>query len=389
MTLVSNVFVRAAAAASVVVVLVLSPVIASAQRGTLEQRFPELAKIYRADAVTLAAVYDAVAEINAAAETQQAQQDLRKELAMIARMTMSEMMQAGMGHGGMMMGMAGPYGELETEARAELGDTVRGDYSDRDVRRALQNVDAITNRAAAVLQAGRDFEVALYDLFADQSLSLGEKSQRADVLVDDYLAQGAAAVSAEPKEGELYLSHDYSMGFRSAFPRINGLMWSNQWIKLASMEAMILEQIDEQFAGGIELTVERYWNKVGVGSGMSMFPAPTELPSVPAISPHLYTLAPRAAVVIDNLNMMKSAIADIVAYPAQTGRIAAIDAVVTSYTQDGVSIAKVEDYLLTALRGGIFNQGGPALGELGDSERNRSREMMNMQHTMIMNVPGN
>jgi hypothetical protein len=45
------------------------------------------------------------------------------------------------------------------------------------------------------------------------------------------------------------------------------------------------------------------------------------------------------------------------------------------------------DYLLNALRGGIFNQGGPAIGELGQSERNRSRSAMEMQHSMIMTAP--
>jgi len=44
-------------------------------------------------------------------------------------------------------------------------------------------------------------------------------------------------------------------------------------------------------------------------------------------------------------------------------------------------------YLLSALRGGIFNQGGPAIGDLGRSERNRSREAMDMIHTMIMSGP--
>jgi hypothetical protein len=43
--------------------------------------------------------------------------------------------------------------------------------------------------------------------------------------------------------------------------------------------------------------------------------------------------------------------------------------------------------LLFALRGGIYNQGGPAVGELMQSERNRAREAMDMQHNMIMSSP--
>ena len=50
-------------------------------------------------------------------------------------------------------------------------------------------------------------------------------------------------------------------------------------------------------------------------------------------------------------------------------------------------VAETMDYLLNALRGGIFNQGGPAIGELSRSERNRTRDAMNMNHAMIMSAP--
>ena len=64
---------------------------------------------------------------------------------------------------------------------------------------------------------------------------------------------------------------------------------------------------------GVPLTMERYWNKVGSDTGMTMFPAPTEMPSAPAISLN-YIKAPQAAIIIDNLNMLESALADVVAY---------------------------------------------------------------------------
>ena len=55
-----------------------------------------------------------------------------------------------------------------------------------------------------------------------------------------------------------------------------------------------------------------------------------------------------------------------------------IDAVVDEFTNRGSNIATASEYLLSALRTGIFDQGGPALGTLARSERNRSRREMEM-----------
>jgi hypothetical protein len=141
----------------------------------------------------------------------------------------------------------------------------------------------------------------------------------------------------------------------------------------------------------VPTTLERYWNKVGSETGMTMFPAPTEMPSAPAISPQLYTQAPEASRIIDNLNMLEAAIFDIVAYPNLTeeARNEAIMTTVEYFTSDEEHSTDEMSYLLSALRGGIYNQGGPAIGELMGSERNRSREAMGMQHNMIMSGPSN
>ena len=64
----------------------------------------------------------------------------------------------------------------------------------------------------------------------------------------------------------------------------------------------------------------------------------------------------------------------------------AILAKVAQLTDDDVATDDMS-YLLSALRGGISNQGGPAIGELQGSERNRSREAMGMQHHMSMSGP--
>ena len=359
---------------------------ALAQSGSLRSEFPELANLYNAFDVTQAGIYDAIADINSNPASQDGRMELKMHLDMMAEMS-------GGGHGGhggmsMEMDMDGHFGELETEARISLGETVRGSHSDNAAGEAFANSEALTTHAAMVLAHGRNFESTLWNVFADESTTIYQKRMAIDEAVQDYLTSDARhAVSILPKESELYLEHPYADAFRMGYPKLSGLLYSNQWLQLASLEAIIIAQVEPQFAGRVPLTLERYWNKVGSDTGMTMFPAPSEMPSVPAISPQLYSQSPQAAVIIDNLNMLESALADVVAYPNLQNRDVVIDQVVEQYTSDDMYVAETMDYLLNALRGGIFNQGGPAIGDLSRSERNRTRDAMGMNHTMIMSAP--
>lgn len=361
---------------------------ALAQSGSLRSEHPDLATLYNAFDVTQAGIYDAIADINADPESQEGRMELKMHLDMLAEMDHG-------GHGGhggggmdMDMGMDTHFGELETQARIGLGETVRGTHSDSDAGEAFGESEALTVHAGMVLTHGRNFEKTLWDIYADDSTSSYQKQMAVNEAIQDYLTSDPQhAVSTSPKTAELYLDHAYADAFRMGYPKLSGLMFSNQWLQLASLEAIIIGQLDPQFDGRVPVTLERYWNKVGSDTGMTMFPAPTEMPSVPAISPSLYSHAPQAAIIIDNLNMLESALADVIAYPNLQDRETVIDQVVEQYTADDMHLAETMDYLLNALRGGIFNQGGPAIGDLSRSERNRTRDAMNMNHAMIMSAP--
>lgn len=361
-------------------------------QSALEANYPELAKLYNAFYVTQARAYDAMAEINGDASLSDERMALAMELEEAKNATGHSMhSDMGMDHGDMGgMSMGGPYGEAEAEARVALGQAVRGDFSSDDAQGALMNIASVPNHARIVLVWGRNFENQLWNIWADQSTSLSAKRDATAAAVEQYhTGNERHAVSPLPKNADLYLNHDYADGLLKGFPRISGLLWANQWLQLASLEALILGEVDPQFAGEVPTTLERYWNKVGSETGMTMFPAPVEMPSAPAISPQLYTQAPEAARIIDNLNMLETAIGDIVAYPNvdEETRNEAILASVNYFTSDEEQNTDEMNYLLSALRGGIYNQGGPAIGELMGSERNRSREAMDMVHTMIMSSP--
>ena len=82
--------------------------------------------------------------------------------------------------------------------------------------------------------------------------------------------------------------------------------------------------------------------------------------------------------------MLETIIADLLAHPDVQDRPGSVDTAVSEFTDQESNLATRSDYLLSALRTGIFDQGGPALGELARSERNRTRMEMEMGGHAVM-----
>lgn len=356
----------------------------------IREQYPEVADLFNAFDVTQAKALEEIAAINTNPATQQVRNELQMDMNMRASMSMSEMMAAGMmNHDGpvnMDMGMSnGPYHDLEVAARMRLLEVMRGKHSNETAENAFENSSAIGRHTAEVFKHGRNFEEALFTIYIDDDVD--DKLAAVAGAIENYLSDDQHSVAIVPKESEYLLNHDQANGLKTAFPLMSGFMWTHQWLQLAALEAVILQGLDSQFNGGVDVALERFWNKVGSSGGMSMFPAPSELPMAPAIAPDLYSQSPEAAIILDNLNLLETVIADILAYPNAENRDELMDQAVTYFTDKESNNAQSMDYLLFALRGGIYNQGGPAVGELMQSERNRAREAMNMQHNMIMSSP--
>jgi len=360
---------------------------ASAQSSAeIRDQYPQLADLFNAFDVTQANAFERIAEINANPATADARNSLQMNLQMMANMSMSEMMAAN-GHNGILdpgMNMGGPYQELEVQARVELLEQMRGNHSDADATAAYENNAAINRHTSEVLKRGRGFEVNLFAIYLDDAIT-DKQSAVADAITE-YLSDDRHSVATVPKDSTYIVDHPQATGFKTAFPLLSGFLWTQQWLQLAALEAVILETLDSQFSNGVDTALERFWNKVGSSGGMTMFPAPNELPMAPAIAPDLYSQSAEAAIIIDNLNVLETVITDILAYPNVENRDELVDGVIAQFTSKDDNNTAPMDYLLFALRGGIYNQGGPAVGELMQSERNRSRSAMNMQHSMIMST---
>ena len=334
----------------------------------------ELAELFDAAYIAQARMFEEISAIDNSPATRAARDQFEHHLHMRATMSMSEMM-ATMSMDASMT-MPGPFNERESHFGTRMINLLAAQHSNSAVLDAYKDTP-LPRQVVEVLERGRQFESRLYEILADPSVSdirvaLGDQ-------VTDYLS-AEWSVPAKPMRAELLLEHSHAGAFAHGYPKLSGLLWATQWVQLATIEALLLQAQEVQYLGSVDTVRERFQGKMQ-GSQL-----PSELPMTPAIAPSLFTLSPDTAVIIDNLNVFETLVADVLSYPNLDNKTVAINALVAQFTNPDTNFASTIDYLLFALRGGIYNQGGPAIGELSQSERNRSRMEMGMQHAMIMST---
>ncbi|MDE0395633.1 MAG: hypothetical protein OYK82_12740 [Gammaproteobacteria bacterium] len=352
-----------------------TPLSAQSAGEALRNGYSELAGRFDAADVTQAEMYDRLLAITESAESAAGRNALRELLIRSMTMSMAEMMAEMHQMGAMDMGpMPGPFGDLEADAAGDLRTLLQGQSSAVEARGSLSGDGALTGSAAAVLAHGRAFQARIYDIYADAGVA--DKQAAVDEAIDAYLSD-PNSVAAEPKSPILMYGHPFAGAMKSGYPQVSGLFWASQWLQLAALEPLMS---GGETAAGLNTVIERYEAKVAGMEDVS--PVPTEIPMVPAISPLLLSRHPEAAWIIDNVNILEFVIADLLVHPDVEDRDGSIDAVTAEFTDKEsnllVGSMAYRDYLLSALRTGIYNQGGPALGQLVRSERNRSRMEMEM-----------
>lgn len=352
----------------------LEGVFAQTMGRVLGARQPELARIFDAAYVAQARMFEEISAIDGSPATQDARDRFERSLRMRADMSMAEMM--AMMRMEASMEMPGPFYEREAELSAEMMDLLAARHSTSAVRDAYGS-SPLPSHVVEVLERGRRFQSRLYEILAAPLVSDVRAALSDEVAT--YLAADFS-VPANPTPAALLSAHPHAGSFARGYPKLSRLLWAAEWAELATIEAFLLQAQDSQYWGGVDTVRDRFEEKMR-GSLL-----PVELPMTPAIAPTLFTLSPDAAVILDNLNVFETVIADVLSYPNLTNKSAAANALVTQFTSRDPTSDSTMDYLLFALRGGIYNQGGPAIGELSQSERNRSRTEMGMQHAMIMST---
>jgi hypothetical protein len=278
------------------------------------------------------------------------------------------------------LSMVGPLRLYETRATPGLVAMIRDRHDSERTAQALARTGLFTAAALAVLHRGREFETQIYELLLDSTVS--DPTAAIRQAVDNYLSDDASSVAGQAKDAKLMTEHEYANAFRVGFPQLAGVLWSTRWLQLAVLEPLVASQDSVTRDTGINTTMDRLQDKLIQFLGVMGLPS--EMPTEPVVSPLMYNRYPEAARISDNLSMLEDVLADILTHPVVDDRDAALDAAVARFTDKSSALVEDRDYLLYSLRGGIYNQGGPALGGMDQSERNRGREAMDHSSTGLM-----
>ena len=348
----------------------------------LKKEYPELATFIDSFQVTQGAMLRKAVNISESPANADARNHFTHTLSMRAKNMTSHSMMSMHSEGAMNEMSMGVFGKIELDAIAELVDLVGKKHNPSVVKAAYADVPGFNRDVVNIIERGLVFRNQLFDIYANKGLTAKAKEDAVNAAISDYL-QNKYALTDKPKDPALLDGRPYDTAFKLAFPEFNGLNWTTQWLEFASLEALMVYGSDPKFDNSVNTVIERFNSKV---NGISS-PVPTERPMAPVIAPMLYHRHPQAAIILDNLNLFNVAVADILVHPGISNKEKAMQQAVKEFTST-TNLLDDYDYLYWALRGGLFNQGGPALGAtLTKSERNRTRAEMDMQHSMIMKVP--
>jgi hypothetical protein len=237
--------------------------------------------------------------------------------------------------------------------------------------------DALGARGAAIVQRAHVLHREVLAIFA--SVPPRDRRNAIDAALARYAAQPSAALPDAPKDMTILYDHPYTSFVPPAagetephrelrYPRLTGIIWSMHWYELALQDALDSVDDAQDRQHGLETVRARFERKLSAGTPPHAYP--TELPLAPSIAPGLVALHPRAASVLDNLNMMLDVVADVLVHPGARDRRSAVDNVIGRFLRRDYRCVQTDEWITVALRHSIFEQGGPAIGTMAANERN-------------------
>jgi len=340
---------------------------AAAEESLVENRFPRLAGYLNSAEALQAAVFDEIVVSSDSPDATIGKMLLRDEIAKLAEDPFSHYHTEG-SH----LAMLGPFRVFESRATAGIQSMIRREYTSVEVESVLEENGSIPPHAAAVLRRGQEFVRTLIDIYLDDGIV--DKRPGVEAALADYLSNDELSVAALPKSTDLFSGHTYAYAFRVGFPQFSGFTWASQWLRLAVLEVAVISSDNSELESGINTVLSLYENKIAPAHGGMLASLPMDIPMMPVIAPNFYSRHPGAAHVVDNISMLKLVIGDVLAHPDVPDKEAAIDELLGRFVDKQNDLDTVLNYLTSVLRGGIFNQGGPALGGMETSERNRGHQ---------------
>lgn len=344
----------------------------------LAMHYPELQQLMLAHDVVQARAYEEITLTNSSSMAAIGQRVLMETLQELEEAEASHYHSAG-DHSSML----GPHRVFESRAIPGLLGVIREDHDAEKVRTALADIGNLPPVAVETLQRGRQFVEQLIEIYLNPVYE--DKKVAVSLAVQAYLDDQSHSVADRPKSDELLSEHPYAYAYKAGFPQLSGLTWASQWLKIALLEVLVRTQESDSRDAGIEALLNLYGEKITRLHG-SLVSLPSDIPTNPVIAPNFYTLHPDAAYILDNLELLKVVIGDLLAHPEVDDRLGAIEQAVADYTDKNSNLTDEHDYLLYVLRGGIYDAGGPAVGGLSQPDRNWSREQSENPHISISNL---
>ena len=198
----------------------------------------------------------------------------------------------------------------------------------------------------------------LYDVMADERLTPAERERQAQHVLRYYRSRADLALSTAPKSMALMEGQPYSLAFRRAAPKFNGLIWSYHWLQIALYEALLLADDPGDRRANVDTSLATFWAMIERAPDR----LPTVMPMSPAVAPRFSTLFPEAAIIFDNLHALHDVAADILASPIVPGsqKRAAILKAAAAYRDSTTAVDSREAWRTHSLHMGVDQMGGAA-----------------------------
>jgi hypothetical protein len=149
----------------------------------------------------------------------------------------------------------------------------------------------------------------IYDVIADEPFATDERDARIDAALRYYRSRPDLALSSTPKSMDLMEGQPYSLAFRRAAPRYNGIIWSYHWLQMRLYDALLSTANASERRDAVARDVERFHRMIGDAGGRT----PTAMPMSAAVAPAFTRKYPEAAIIFDNLHSLHDVVSDVLA----------------------------------------------------------------------------
>jgi len=206
------------------------------------------------------------------------------------------------------------------------------------------------------------FHRQVYDVLGDERMSSADKDAKIAELLRYYKSRRDLAFSSHPKTMELMEAQPYSLAFRKAYPKFNGLIWAYHWLQVGLYEPLIAGNNKDERETGVLAAVARFRQMIE-SPPTNM---PRIMPMTAAIAPTFAARYPEAAIIFDNLHSMHDVVSDILANPnvPRGEKRARIIEAARRYRDSTTFLQSVDEWRQMAQMMGVENMGGPAVGFL-------------------------